>query len=123
MTIAPGTVVSTGTLNEEHLIERYIDFLRRARGPLGPAAHYAEQWERLAPELRADPGHAGLLDESHFLADDLAEELERIAPDGCYFGALEGNTSEFGFWPIPPEDESDDHDGPFDDFLDGRGEP
>lgn len=122
MTIQPGTVVSTATLNYDHLIENYLDFLRGERAAL--AAYFQREWGKIKPALYADPDHAGLRDEQHFLLEDLEVELGRLAPDGCYFGALEGNTSEMGFWPIADdEDEPTDAGGPFDDLLDGRGEP
>lgn len=38
-------------------------------------------------------------DYADFLLEDLMEALESLAPDYTYFGANEGDGSDFGFWP------------------------
>ena len=40
------------------------------------------------------------------LVNDLMDALNEYAPDGCYFGSIEGDGSDFGFW----ADEEDDED-------------
>lgn len=35
---------------------------------------------------------------SWYLAEDLWEAMDDIAPEGCYFGASEGDGADFGFW-------------------------
>ena len=32
------------------------------------------------------------------LVNDLMDALNEYAPDGCYFGSIEGDGSDFGFW-------------------------
>lgn len=43
--------------------------------------------------------------------DRLTDALQTVAPEGHYFGAREGNNSDFGFWPaLSDDDEGDDDD-------------
>ena len=34
----------------------------------------------------------------YVLVRDLSENLDRLAPEGCYFGAKYGTTDRWGFW-------------------------
>ena len=34
------------------------------------------------------------------LLETLSDELDRLSPPYCYFGAHEGDGSDFGFWPL-----------------------
>lgn len=38
-------------------------------------------------------------DEASELVQELSDALEAFAPPYCYFGAIEGDGSDFGFWP------------------------
>lgn len=38
-------------------------------------------------------------DEAAEMVDSLSDALEEFAPPYCYFGATEGDGSDFGFWP------------------------
>ena len=38
-------------------------------------------------------------EDAEWKLEELAELLEGVAPTGCYFGAHEGDGSDFGFWP------------------------
>ena len=41
-----------------------------------------------------------------WLIDRLMVALSEFAPDGCYFGATEGDGSDFGFWAIEDDNRS-----------------
>ena len=43
-------------------------------------------------------------EEAGYRLDDLFNILDNQAPEGYYFGAHEGDGSDFGYWPIPEED-------------------
>ena len=38
------------------------------------------------------------------LVNEMIDALSEYAPDGYYFGAIEGDGSDFGFWAIEDED-------------------
>ncbi len=40
-------------------------------------------------------------EEKCYIMENIFDYLNEIAPEGCYFGAHEGNGSDFGFWEIP----------------------
>lgn len=42
---------------------------------------------------------------SYLVNEVLFDALNEVAPEGAYFGTLEGDGSDFGFWPI--EDDND----------------
>ena len=50
-------------------------------------------------------------DNTREMASDLVEELfdalDSLSPPGYYFGATEGDGSDFGFWKNPEEDDAD----------------
>jgi len=50
------------------------------------------------------------------LLEMIWEAMEKIAPKGTEFGAIEGDGSDYGFWAVDDdEDDSGDEDGPMDD--------
>lgn len=91
----PGSV-SHGTLREKDLIEAFTDALEALleRNP-----DHLYRANMMALMLRAEAAQP----ETDVIAEviaDLMDALEEFAPPNCYFGAHEGDGSDFGFWPI-----------------------
>lgn len=100
--------ISHGTHREEDLIPAFIDALcGGADDRLGNARQRAALWENLALGLLNKPATEQQQFVSEFLFDFLWEKLNAIAPAGHYFGTLEGDGSDYGFWPLPEETDED----------------
>lgn len=99
--------VSTGTLRTEDLLEAFSDELRLLvrqnkgkrgldlpgkRSLLKAVDRFLER-ENDDSDERRDSTDCFLL--------DVMEALETFAAPYCYFGALEGDGADFGFWPSP----------------------
>ena len=50
-------------------------------------------------------------DEAQYIWEELADALNELAPSHCYFGAHEGDGSDYGFWPDWDSIRDDIHDG------------
>lgn len=87
--------VSSGTLKSEDLIPKFLGVLKT----YGKDKYdeyikenpEVEDWENLDEETMG------------WVVDELADLLNEIAPDGCYFGASEGDGADFGFWSMSNE--------------------
>lgn len=100
--IGLGTI-SHGTMREEDLIPCFADVLRK----LAAKANRPEDFAALLQEAGAYA--EGVKDETIDPLDilvDLFDALNEFAPEGCYFGAHEGDGSDYGFWAIDGEEES-----------------
>ena len=94
--------VSHGTLQPRDLIPAFISALE----DVCPDSHLSvtSRWEdviRRAADLgwdEIDP------EDADYLLDDLFNALDAAAPEGAYFGAIEGDGSDFGFWPVEGEE-------------------
>jgi len=96
MTIKFGTI-SRGTLRTEDLLEAFADELdyQVSHGAAVDAEH-GDSLRKLAAEARAvDPEH----EDADELVNELQDALHELAPSYAYFGASEGDRSDFGFWP------------------------
>jgi len=83
--------VSTGTLRIEDLLPVFADELRT----LDSAAALVREYDAL-PDNWAE---AADLETPHFMLDELQDALNEHAPPHVYFGAIEGDGADFGFWP------------------------
>lgn len=86
--------VSWGTHLPSDLIPRFLHKL--AQLDEGKAA--ALRAELPEGVERGDPYWES--EEAHWLLEELFVVLDEYAPDGFYFGASEGDGTDFGFWPL-----------------------
>jgi len=99
-----GTLIH-GTLRDEDLLQAFSDELARIDEPkfrevIKADAHlFAESANLTTEEIVEELGE--------YVTDvinDLMDALNEYAPDGYYFGSIEGDGSDFGFWAIEDED-------------------
>jgi hypothetical protein len=90
-----GTVIS-GTMRLEDLIPAFCDELR---------ARDADHQTEAHQELLAQIGVRSTQNERYYESEDAMWDLESLfdalsdhAPDGYYFGAHEGDGSDYGYW-------------------------
>jgi hypothetical protein len=99
--IKVGTV-SHGTLLSKDLIEtfswalRHLAVLPTQNVGNTKLLREADAWLQVV-EIGEDGDYEELGSE---LVNDLIDALNELAPDGLYFGANEGDGSDFGFWPV-----------------------
>lgn len=110
-TLTPASIgsISHGTLRTEDLLEAFsseLDWQFRRNGNFFSLPENREAGRKINDLLgecqdQYDEDGETLKDES--LADELVESLSdalnQFAPPYCYFGAHEGDGSDFGFWP------------------------
>lgn len=99
MLIQQGTV-SHGTLRTPDLLRAFADELERAAAnhPLFDADLIHLLIEARAAADAADDGET--LEDVSEIIHELIDALNRLSPDGMYFGAHEGDGSDFGWWSI-----------------------
>lgn len=103
--------VSHGTLREQDLLPAFWEVLL----DLAPERidHETIERERRAylafsgaydvdPDYSVADAQSEVEQASHFL-HWLQGQLDELAPDGYYFGTIEGDGSDFGFWPLAEE--------------------
>ena len=107
--IQPGMSISHGTM-------RMIDVLPAMYNTLNSEApEAAQQFMANNPEFAQmlqkleDEGESGFnygnadpwweSEEAYWAYEDLESELDKLAPEGHYFGAHPGDSSDLGFWP------------------------
>jgi hypothetical protein len=97
--------ISQATLITEDLIERFVDFLTDETAFL-EEDHITKllgimyDWKMVFEKhYHGDRNRTEVeTDLAYILNEDLMNLMDDIAPEGCYFGAHEGNDSDFGFW-------------------------
>lgn len=105
-----GTVIH-GTLLTRDMIPAFMDVLR----VLDPqqAGVWSERERKCMNAVLGiyndDPEYTRedveeLLEDADAFVNDLIDKLNEVAPEGYRFGTLEGDGSDFGFWPLDPVD-------------------
>ena len=87
--------ISHGTMRDEDLIEVFESWLEK-HDPKG-----------LAELIQIVEEEGGFQGDEYWL-ESLWDTLEYYAPEGYYFGAHEGDGSDFGFWELEDEDDVGD---------------
>ena len=87
--------ISHGTLRQPDLLNAFADTLASFDRTFDDSEAKA-----LATLLEIDSDYcAGLTDIAAEVLNDMDARLQEYAPPYCYFGASEGDGSDFGFWP------------------------
>ena len=102
-----GTVIQA-TLRYEDLIPEFLsvleDFWPERAGEI--EAEYVKQgWPSGSGLIFSDPFSDEELEMAPYLLEELFDALADLAPEDVYFGASEGDGSDFGFWAVEPEED------------------
>ena len=99
-----GTLIH-GTLRTQDLLQAFADELDRLRDRTDPtnsdADAVTDAYELLNGGVTDSDDAATTMQEALYAVE---ARLELYAPDGYYFGAIEGDGSDFGFWTDEEED-------------------
>ena len=91
--------IISGTLRKQDLIPAFLDTVREYAPdeytqlmvcPFGPIPSYVDDEGDFSDWWESE--------DASFLLDELFDILNSCAPEGFYFGAHEGDGSDFGFW-------------------------
>ena len=94
-----GMVVSEGTMGVNALIRKYLGVLETY------APDNYKAYIEANPELKdKDVWMALDVQDKSYIVDELADELNKIAPEGYYFGASEGDGACYGFWEVESDE-------------------
>jgi len=86
--------VSHGTMRAEDLIPAFLEKLEE----LDPE-RASSYWDEIPEEAFEDPENDWWSsEEACWMLEELFNVLNEYAPPYCYFGALEGDGSDYGFW-------------------------
>ena len=100
-----GTLIH-GTLRTQDLLQAFADELDRLRDRTDPtnsdADAVTDAYELLNGGVTDSDDAATTMQEALYAVE---ARLELYAPDGCYFGSIEGDGSDFGFWADEDPDE------------------
>jgi len=91
--------ISHGTLRPEDLIPAFLGTLRDC-SPAHAARIVHDHGEDFIESCVTGlgPQNPSEFASQSYLLDDLFDALSDIAPEGAYFGTIEGDGSDFGFW-------------------------
>lgn len=102
-----GTSLSWGTMRDVDLYESFMPFLHE---------HAPDEWRAICTEysdviagLDAEGNQVGAeyVEGAEYLIEALFDAINEIAPEGTYFGAHEGDGSDYGFWSYEDEDDEE----------------
>lgn len=99
--------LSSGTMRSEDLIPCFLDELLR----LDPENKEAKELEATIEDHDGIDAYCENHDDTCETVDWLFDELNNFAPSYCYFGANEGDGSDYGFWLSHDSIEDAIHDG------------
>ena len=88
--------ISTGTLRTEDLRHAFANTLEALEVGMPPTPAGEPRWLNLVEEARDDKFYADQDDQS--VIEDLSDALNKFCPPFVYFGTLEGDGADFGFW-------------------------
>jgi len=109
----PEGSISHGTLRPQDLLRTFMQTLMDLS-----IERYQEIWlDEFVANLYVDQFIYDLADDDDWWYGELASyllceaeaALESLAPEGMYFGCLEGDGSDFGFWSYEVEELSNDN--------------
>jgi len=83
--------VSEGTLRPEDLVKSFASEYERLGGIQSNIRHF----NNVIDGNNLSASHE---EELSWALEDLFDLLNKLAPEGCYFGAHEGDGALFGFW-------------------------
>jgi len=92
-----GTLIH-GTLRSEDLIPAFTSELANLSDRQHPLLDEINQFDWASEDIRLNIGDSQQEIASE-LVNDLMDALNEYAPAHAYFGTLEGDGSDFGFWP------------------------
>lgn len=94
--------LSEGTMHSGHLIPLFLNAIQHTPESIqivfSPHTVPSEAWE-------SDDHEYWHSENSTMLLFDLFDILDKYAPEGYYFGEHEGCGSDYGFWPLPREED------------------
>lgn len=97
--------ISHGTLRSYDLFHAFRDALKRY-APRGYITKHRLGFFFVPKAAKYDDCHAfWQTEDASILVNQMQDALDDIAPDGYYFGNLQGDGSAFGWWPVEPEEE------------------
>jgi len=100
-TFAYAGTVSHGTMRPQDLIPAFLDCLADV-WPEAYEGYMACPFSHLPAYVMADGDDSvwWASDDAGYLRESLFDQLNEAAPEGYYFGAHEGDGSDYGFWTI-----------------------
>ena len=91
--------ISTGTLKTEDLLEAFLPYLNKEN-------EHAQEAQAVLERIATDTWPPGIDNLEQYLTefntsellDIIMDELQELCPPFVYFGTLEGDGADFGFW-------------------------